>query len=245
MNELLWIGMLILNFLAIILCYRLFGKTGLFIWVPISVIIANIQVLKTIELFTLSATLGNIVYATSFLVTDILNENYGKREAKRAVYMGFFSLIVMVLLMNLALLFRPAVEDFAHDNLVSIFSLVPRIAGASLLAYGVSQMHDVWAYNFWRKRFPSPRLIWLRNNASTAVSQLIDSVVFTLAAFAGTFSPGVLIEIVVSTYLLKVIVAAADTPFVYLARRMKLTGKVPVDNIESEGSDDATRRDNG
>ena len=234
MNELLWLAMLLLNFGAIMLCYRLFGRTGLFIWIPVSVILANIQVVKTVELFSLSATLGNIVYATSFLVTDILSENYGKKEAKRAVYIGFFALIVMTVLMNLALLFKPAQEDFAHESLVTIFSLMPRIGGASLLAYLVSQTHDVWAYHFWKKRLPSPRFIWLRNNASTIVSQLIDSVIFTVIAFAGKFPVGVLLEIVVSTYLLKIIVAAADTPFVYLARIMKLRGKVPEERVIPE-----------
>jgi len=219
--------MLVLNFASIILFYRAFGKIGLFIWIPIAVILANIQVVKTIELFSLSATLGNIIYATSFLVTDILSENYGKQEAKRAVYMGFFSLIVMALLMNLALLFKPSAEDFAQESLVTIFSLIPRIAGASLLAYAISQTHDVWAYHFLKKRFPSPKLIWVRNNASTAVSQLIDSVIFTIVAFAGKFPPDVLFEIVLSTYLLKVIAAIADTPFIYIARRMKIRGKVP------------------
>jgi uncharacterized integral membrane protein (TIGR00697 family) len=227
MNELLWVATLLLNFAAIIICYRLFGKTGLFVWIPISVIVANIQVVKTVELFTLSATLGNIVYATSFLATDILSENYGKKEAKRAVYIGFFSLIVMAAFMNLALLFRPAPEDFAQSSLVTIFNLIPRIAGASLLAYWISQLHDVWAYQFWKKRFPSLKFIWLRNNASTIVSQLIDSVIFTLVAFAGKFPAKVLLEIVISTYLLKVIVAAADTPFIYIARWMMKRNKLP------------------
>ncbi len=238
MNELLWIGMLFLNFGAIMLAYRLFGKVGLYIWVPIAVIVANIQVIKTVELFSLAATLGNIVYATSFLVTDILSENYGKKEAKKAVYIGFFALIIMALLMNIALLFKPGPEDFSQESLVTIFSLMPRIAGASLLAYLISQSHDVWAYHFWRRRFPSPRFIWLRNNASTMVSQLIDSVIFTTAAFAGKFSGEVLLEIVASTYVLKLIAAAVDTPFVYIARWMKLKGAVPGEALlpEKNGS---------
>ena len=81
--------MLAVNFGAILIVYRLFGKIGLFIWVPIAAITANIQVLKTIEIFGLTATLGNIVYATTFLVTDILSENYGKSDARKAVAFGF------------------------------------------------------------------------------------------------------------------------------------------------------------
>lgn len=229
MNELLWLAMLVTNFAAILLVYRIFGRLGLYVWIPIAAIVANIQVVKYVELLGITATLGNIVYASSFLVTDILSENYGRREARRAVAVGFASLIAMVVLMNLALLFEPHASDQAHPHLSAIFTLMPRIALASLVAYLVSQYHDVWAYNFWRKKLPGTRRIWIRNNLSTLVSQLIDSVVFTLAAFYGTVPWAVLLEIVVTTYLLKAIVAAADTPLVYVASRWHRKGVVSGD----------------
>ena len=90
-------------------------------------------------LFRLSAALGNIVYVTSFLATDILSEKYEKKEVKRAVYIGFYTLIVMAGFMNLA----------SYSNRRT--RILPRIAGASLLAFWVSQLHDGWAYQFWKK----------------------------------------------------------------------------------------------
>ncbi len=221
MNELLWAGMLLFNFIAIVAAYRLWGKTGLYVWVPIAAIVANIQVTKTIELFGLTATLGNIVYAGSFLVTDILSENHGKKDAQKAVGIGFFALIVMTLLMNFAILFEPAEGDFAHESLTTLFSLMPRIVVASLIAYGLSQIHDIWSYNLWKERLPARKYIWLRNNISTMISQLIDSIVFTTVAFLGLFPMQILVEIAVSTYLLKWLVAVLDTPFIYLASRWK------------------------
>jgi len=223
--------MLAVNFGAILVVYRLFGKVGLFIWVPIAAITANIQVLKTVEIFGLTATLGNIVYATSFLVTDILSENYGKADARKAVAFGFFSIIAIVGLMNLALLFRPHTSDFAHEHLSAIFTMLPRITAASLAAYAVSQLHDVWAYDFWRGRFPEKRHIWIRNNLSTIASQLLDTVVFTAGAFIGVFPIVVVLEIALTTYVLKVVVAMADTPLVYIARRWKDRGRVREDSI--------------
>ncbi len=220
-NEILWLLMLLVNFGAITLAYRFFGRMGLYAWIPIATIIANIQVLKVISLFGFSATLGNIVYASSFLVTDILSENYGKREARRAVQVGFFSLLALTGLMNLALLFQPAPDDWVHPALTEIFSIMPRITLASMAAYWVSQLHDVWAYAFWKRRLPGKGWIFLRNNASTMVSQLLDTLVFTFIAFWGVFSGPILAEIFLTTYLLKWLVAAADTPFVYLARWMK------------------------
>ncbi|MFP4178658.1 MAG: queuosine precursor transporter [Spirochaetaceae bacterium] len=226
-NELFWAVMLLVNFIAIIAAYRLWGRIGLFIWVPAAVIIANIQVTKTVELFGITATLGNIVYASSFLVTDILSENYGKKDARRAVGIGFFSLILFTLLMNLALFFEPAPGDFAHESMNTIFGFLPRIVAASLAAYGVSQLHDVFAYHRWKQKFPGKRFIWLRNNMSTMVSQLIDSLIFTSIAFWGVFPQAVLLEIFITTYLLKWIVALLDTPFVYLARLLYDRKRIP------------------
>jgi uncharacterized integral membrane protein (TIGR00697 family) len=227
LNELLWFAMMLANFLFILLFYRLFGKTGLYIWIPIAAIIANIQVLKLVDLFGVNATLGNIVYASSFLVTDILSENYGKKSATRAVVVGFLSLIVSMCLFQAALWFQPSPDDWANESLKNIFGLMPRIVLASLLAFGMSQSHDVWAYNFWKKKWPADRFIWIRNNASTMISQLIDSIVFTLVAFAGTLPLNVLLQIFLSTYILKWIVALLDTPFIYLAVMMNRKGLIP------------------
>jgi uncharacterized integral membrane protein (TIGR00697 family) len=219
-NEVLWLLLLLANFTAILLSYRFFGKLGLYIWIPVATILANIQVLKMVDLLSIGVTLGNITYASSFLVTDILSENYGKKSARRAVFIGFFSLTATVIIMNIALMFKPNEFDFIQESLKNIFALLPRIALASLIAYGVSQFHDVWAYNFWKNLFPGEKFLWLRNNASTMVSQLLDSVIFTFIAFWGLLPQSEFLQILISTYVLKWIVAAIDTPFLYLARFM-------------------------
>lgn len=230
MNELLWLAMLLANFIFIILAYRIFGKKGLIFWIPISTIVANIQVIQPVEIFGFASTLGNIVYATSFLITDILSENYGKKDANQAVWIGFFSLLVTTVLMNLALFFEPLSGDQfamdAHNALTTIFSVMPRIALASMMAYLISQKHDIWAYHFWRKQFPGSRNIWIRNNLSTMISQLMDSAIFTIIAFYGSYPTNILFEIFATTFVLKWIVAVADTPFVYWASYMKRNNKI-------------------
>ncbi len=219
-NEFLWAAMLAFSFGAVLAAYRLFGRIGLYIWIPLSTIIANIQVLKVIEVFGFEATLGNIVYAATFLVTDLLSETEGRRAAAKAVNIGFFSLFTATFLLNMALWFSPSPSDTAHGPLSAIFSVMPRISLASVLAYGLSQFHDIHAYHFWKQRFPSAGMLWLRNNASTMVSQLIDSGVFVAAAFAGVLEQPVLLEIFGTTCILKFAVAALDTPFLYLGKRM-------------------------
>lgn len=217
-NEILWLLMMAVNFGIIMLLYRWLGQIGILLWIPIAVILANIQVIKAIDLFGVSATLGNILYGTTFLVTDILSENHGKKSARLAVYIGFVALIATTLIMNLALSFVPGAEDFSQSSLETIFSFLPRIVLASLIAYTLSQLHDVWAFHLWREKYPSRRALWFRNLASTSVSQLIDSVIFTFIAFYGVFSSGVFIEILITTYVLKLLVALVDTPMVYIAQ---------------------------
>jgi uncharacterized integral membrane protein (TIGR00697 family) len=219
-NEFLWLLLLLANFTAILMAYRFFGKIGLYIWIPIATILANIQVLKMVDLLSIGVTLGNITYASSFLVTDILSENYGGKSARKAVFIGFFSLTATVIIMNIALMFKPNEFDFIQESLNNIFAILPRIALASLIAYGASQMHDVWAYNLWKNLFPGVKFLWLRNNASTMVSQLIDSVIFTFIAFWGLLPNSEFVQILITTYVLKWFVAAIDTPFLYLARFM-------------------------
>jgi len=218
-NELLWIGFLILDLSVLLLLFRIFGKVGLYVAITYSVILCNIQVLKTVELFGFTATLGNVLYGSIFLATDILGELYGKKEARKGVMIGFSVLMIMTFYMVYALQFRPAPSDFAHSHLEAIFLPMPRIALASLTAYIVSQLHDVWAFHFWKQKTKG-KYLWLRNNLSTAVSQLIDSVIFCAIAFLGVFEAKVWWDILLTTYVLKLFVAAGDTPFIYLARRI-------------------------
>lgn len=218
-NEILWIVFAVVDLSMVVVLHRFFGKAGLYGLIVFNLLLCNIQVLKTIELFGLTTTLGNVLYASVFLATDLLGEFYGKSAARRGVLLGFVTLLMATAYMQLALAFTPTADDFAQPHLEAIFGLLPRIALASMCAYLVSQLHDVWAYHFLKSR-TGDRLLWLRNNASTLVSQMLDSSIFCLIAFWGMFPGNVLMEILITTYLFKALVAVLDTPFIYLAKRV-------------------------
>lgn len=219
-NEWLWLIFALVNFSLILIIYRMFGKAGLFVWIGMSTVVANIQVLKVVELFGVTATLGNIMYGTIFLATDILNEKYGREEAKKAVWLGFFTLISMTVMMQIALMFIPSSDDTVQEALAALFDLVPQVAAGSLVAYVISQNFDVWLYQKIKSKFTSDRFLWLRNNGSTMISQFVDTAVFCIIAFWGMFSLQIWVEIFLSTYLIKFIVSALDTPFIYAAKHM-------------------------
>ena len=217
-NEILWLLVFLLDFSALLLVYKFLGRIGLFAWVAMATVIANIQVIKVIELFGITATLGNVLYASIFLATDILSENYSKRDAGLAVVIGFISMLALPLLMTLSLLFAPGECDFSQEALKTLFGVVPRVVAGSSVAYIISQAHDVWSYHAIKAKAPSTKMLWLRNNGSTLVSQLLDSLIFATIAFFGLYPMRMFLEIVITTYLLKVLCALLDTPFIYLAK---------------------------
>jgi len=233
MNETLWIIFALVDLCMVLAVYRFFGRVGLFGLMVFNLLLCNIQVLKTVELFGLTTTLGNILYASVFLATDLLGEFYGKKEARKGVLLGFVTLLMMVGYMQIALYFQPSADDFAQPHLQALFGFMPRIALASMVAYLVSQLHDVWAYHAIRQR-TGERMLWLRNNASTMISQFLDSAIFCFIAFWGMFPVEVFWEILISTYVIKVAVAALDTPFIYIAKRMFAHKGGPVgDQVEA------------
>lgn len=220
-NEVLWIGFALMDLSLVLIIYRFFGKTGLFGLIVFNLMLCNIQVLKTIELFGMTTTLGNVLYASVFLSTDLLSEFYGKEEAKKAVLLGFATLLMTVIYMQIALMFTPSPDDFVQPHLESIFSFLPRVAIGSLAAYLVSQLNDVHFFHALKEKYEG-RHLWLRNNVSTLFSQLLDSLIFCFIALWGLFPVEVWTEIFITTYVMKVIVAVLDTPFIYLAKRMGL-----------------------
>lgn len=220
-NFIFGVGFVLVNFILFLICYRFFGKKGLYAWIGVATVLANIQVTKTIEMFGLVMTLGNTMYGTIYLTSDLLNEKYGQKDAKHAVWFGFFSLIMTTIIMQMVLVFEAQPGDLANEALKTIFGLMPRLALASLAAYFVSQFLDVRIYSFLKKIVPGRNQLWIRNNGSTAVSQLVDTTIFCTIAFTGIYDWNVWLDIFVTTYLIKFVISMASTPFLYIARSFK------------------------
>ena len=222
-NELLTIVEILINFCEIMFMYRFFGKVGMMVWVSLAVVMANVQVGILINDFGMSATLGNVAYASTYLAIDILNENYGASSARRAVFISFFVLIVFTLTMNFCFLYSTD-NDLAPFR--EVFAPMLRYLVASMTAYFISENVDIWIYNFFKQRNPSFKLIWFRCNISSVFSELVDSTIFSLLAFWGVFPLSTIFFISLSTYVIKVATSACDTPLVYIAKYWKMQGKL-------------------
>ena len=195
---------------------RLILLTGIFV---AALTISNVIAGKLVNIGPFLVPVAVLCYPITFAVTDIVSEVYGKRTAQKVVWTGFFTSLILVVYSQITVFYPPAVIFENNEAFVKVFGATPRIVLASILAYVLSQSHDVWAFHFWKKITRGSHL-WLRNNLSTMVSQFIDTLAFISLAFGGTVSGSVLVQMTFSQYAVKLIIALIDTPFVYLGVRL-------------------------
>jgi uncharacterized integral membrane protein (TIGR00697 family) len=167
------------------------------------------------RLFELSV--GILPYPITFLITDLISEIYGKRAANRVVTAGIFaSFFSMGILLVSDIV--PAMESSPVDDatFTKVFSLSPLAVLASMIAYLLAQFVDIRIYHFWKK-LTKGKMLWLRNNFSTFASQFLDtfSVILLLSIF-GILPWDLFYGLVLSGFIFKVLVAALDTPLLYL-----------------------------
>lgn len=225
-NELLLIISVLLLFGGTILFYYLMGVTGLYCWTVFATISANIEVLILVDAFGMEQTLGNVMFASTFLVTDIISEIAGKEKANRAVNIGILTSLMFILVSQLWLMFTPGANDWAMPSIQAIFSNTPRLMLVSFVVYAICQKFDVWLYHKWweftdKKFHDHKKYLWVRNNGSTMISQLLNTILFTLGAFGGIYEGKTLMSVLAASYIIYVVTSIVDTPFVYWARKIK------------------------
>lgn len=180
-----------------------------FVWQPF-----DIQVFGT-QLFELSV--GILPYPITFLITDLISEIYGKKKANQVVVAGilasFFSMGILLLADYAPASINSPIDDSTFKQ---VFSLSPLAVLASMLAYLFAQFIDIRLYHFW-KHLTQGKMLWLRNNFSTFTSQFVDTVtVILLLSLFGVLPWNLFWGLVVSGFVFKVLVAAIDTPFLYV-----------------------------
>ena len=168
------------------------------------------------KVFVLSA--GVLPYPLTFLVTDVLSEVYGRRRAQQVVHAGFIASAFTVVVVMLGWL-APAIPDSPVDDATytHVFAKTPLLIAASMVAYLAAQHVDVHLFHFW-KRLTEGRHLWLRNNASTIVSQLVDTVLVVSLIFYDRLLDGdidYVAGLVLEGWLFKVLCALLDTPLIY------------------------------
>lgn len=220
MNEIILVVEVFIVFTLLLICYRFFKREGVIAWVAIATVLANIITAKNAMIFGLSTAIGTVMFASTFLATDILSECYTKEDAKKAVYIGLFSNVVLISATQIALRYVPSPFDYANEAMNTLFALNLRISLASAAMYFVANMADVYIFNKLKEKM-NGRALWLRNNVSTILCNCVENFGFIGLAFYGIYDAKTILVISASTSVIELCVAIMDTPFLYIAKRLR------------------------
>ena len=181
------------------------------------------------KVFIVSA--GILPYPLSFLVTDLISELYGQKKANLVVFSGFIASIFVLFFLWLGGQFSSIPSSVVGDSTYDlVFQNAWRIIAASMVAYLFAQFIDVKIFHFWKK-LTNGKHLWLRNNGSTIVSQLVDTALVVSILFVGDWDSNQIISAVIDGWLFKMLMAFIDTPIIYGIIHL-LKGKIDIAKIE-------------
>ncbi len=209
-----------------------YGYAGLWVYNTLAVVVANIQVLRLGVYWTTSEpiALGTVLFATTFLVTDIITEHYGAKAAKQSITISFVAQFLVSLWMILCLA-HPGIHTMEqttiYKSMFALFLPSARFFIASLIAYVASQHLDILIYQ-WIKDKTKGRHLWLRQNISTFISGIIDNLLFSILAWI-ILNPepltlySAIISYALAGYIIRFIINILGTPILYLSYRFVRT----------------------
>lgn len=219
MNIVLGIISIIATFSIVVCMEKVFKKEGLYVWISIATIMANIFVCKSIEILGLTASLGNVMFASIFLATDILSEKYDVKDSRKAVILAIVSQIIFIMATTLTVSYIPSETDLSNESMKTLFSINARVSISSIVMFGVSNMLDIYLFEKLKRKFP--KQLWLRNNVSTIISNCLENYFFVFFAFVGIYDYNTILSIATTTSILEIIIAICDTPFMYISKKWK------------------------
>jgi uncharacterized integral membrane protein (TIGR00697 family) len=185
-----------------------------------ALLIADVTAGKFFTLGGMAISVGVIPFPITFVLTDVVNEYYGRRGARLLTFVGMTMLIFAFGIIYLARMLPVAgnspIPQPAFD---AVFGQSFRFFAGSLVAYTLGQLTDIYAFQFY-KRLTQSKHLWLRATGSTAISQVIDTTVVTSVALAGLLSATEIMKVILASYLYKLVVAITLTPLCYLAHNI-------------------------
>lgn len=166
-------------------------------------------------------SVGQLAFPVTFVLTDIFNEFYGRKTARQVTYLAFLMVGIALLVINAAALMpwapfttTPDWQGVTPEAFDRVFTSANRIQLSSMTAFLTAQLIDISVF-FLIKRATGSRLLWLRATGSTAVSQLIDTVVITSLAFGHLMTFDQIVEVITASYVIKLCWAIGMTPVIY------------------------------
>lgn len=215
MNELILFLQLLLIITFALLATR-WGKEALCALVVVQVLLANLFVLKQIDLFSFHVTSSDAFAIGSMIALNLLQEYYGKESAKKAIKLSFAFMVFFAMVSQVHLFYQPSVLDTAHPAYAQLLAPAPRLLLASLLTFFIVQQFDTRLFSTLKEKFTKVPF-WSRNFLSIALSQLLDTALFTLLGLYGLI--GSLFDIFIVSFALKCLIALSLTPIATLSKK--------------------------
>ena len=216
MNELIFILHTVI-IAAFALGSLALGRSALVAFICTQCILANLFVVKQITLFGLTATCADAFTVGATIGLNLLQEYFGKEIAKKTIWINFFLLIFYAIASQIHLIYMPHSADIMHLHFMPLLNLMPRIVVASFSVYLISQMADYYLYGFLKKTFHNKYIV-VRNYASIAFCQLLDTVLFSFLGLYGIINN--LWEVIIISYLIKLASIIIATPFVGFSHKI-------------------------
>lgn len=220
MNHLYLVVEIIVAFGMLLAAKKCFGKAGIMAWIALATIFANIFEAKNIDLFGLNLAAGHVMFGSVFLATDILSEYYGKQIAKKGVWIGLAADVALIVCTQICRLYIPSTLDSADSAIQRLFTMSLRITAASAVMFFISNWCDVLLFSKIRE-LTKGKYLWLRNNVATILCNCLENFLFYILAFYPSFSMAQIASMGAATCLLECIIGICDTPFLYLAKKLK------------------------
>lgn len=249
MNELLFFVSLIVTFGLVLVAFKFVGKFGLYVYMALSMIVANIEVCCAVNMFGFPdnwLTLGNTMFASCFLATDILNEHYGRKAGFTGVLLSISSLVVFLLIMQFDRLYIPASNSFMHDTLKTFFDVSGPfiwVTVSSVVCCLLANLLDVWLFDKIR-RTTNGKHLWLRNNVATIISNCTENFVLMFLGYfllplifngASIVSFELAMGMALAASVVESLIALLDTPFIYLSKKLVPNDKMVTAEFCAEG----------
>ena len=188
---------------SLVSCNLIFQKFfQIDIWIPF------------LGMYTFQQSVGLLPYPITFIVTDIISELYGKQKANQVVTAGLLASLFMLLIVTVSDKIPSAPFGVGSDVFSQVFGLSSAAVFASMMAYLFAQYIDVRLFHFW-KNLTNGKYLWLRNNASTIFSQLIDTTLVIFILFVGVWSSNQIFSGIIDGWIFKMMIALIDTPIIY------------------------------
>ncbi len=211
----------------LLMLFRKFSYIGIYIFNVVAVIIGNLQVLREVSygFQTEKIALGSIIFAMTFIGSDIITEHYGKNLAKNGVLLTFYAQMMFIISMLICMVYTPH-NDIYFDSLKRIFITSPRLFIASLIAYLCSQMLDISLFSFLKTKLRGLSWLWIRSILSLLLASLVDNIIFSTLAWKIFADQDISLKKLIFTYILgtywfKTFVNLCTVPIIYLSYKIK------------------------